>query len=411
MNARLVAWHLLSETRVLTRRVVVRAARDAELASLDRALLGRILGAHARRRAALRAIADHYAERRLRPDVLSFAHVGLAQLLFLDDVPDHAAIGETVEAARTQLGERPSAAVNGLLRRIQREIRRGASGDPRRDVPLADIHFEKPVFADPEAHWLLWAEQALSLPVPIARRWRNRYGDEATARLARSSILAPDVSLFVPTADIEAIRAEIAGEIVLRDSAHPRVLLAPASARHGLRASAVVRRGDALLAGETAVRTAELLAARPGERVLELRAKPGTPNAIVARTGASIDVRAHVTESNENWDAVFLRVPNSATGILAAKPAERWRFDAARTASLAATQTTLLLRAAACVRAGGRLVYATRSLEPDENQRRVRAFSAAHPQWSIQAEIEALPAERGANGPVDGGYAALLVRS
>ncbi len=410
MNARLVAWHLLSETRVLTRRVVTRAARDAELAPLDRALLGRILGAHARRRAALRAIAEHYAERRLRPDVLSFAHVGLAQLLFLDDVPDHASIGETVEAARTQLGERPSAAVNGLLRRIQREIRRGASGDPRRDVPLADIHFEKPVFADPVAHWLLWAEQALSLPVPIARRWRNRYGDEATARLALSSLLAPDVSLFVPTADIEAIRSELAGEIELRDSTHPRTLLAPASARPKLRASDAVRRGDALLAGETAVRSAELLAARAGERVLELRAKPGTPNAILARTGASIDVRAHVTESAETWDAVFLRAPNSATGILAAKPAERWRFDAARSASLATTQTTLLHRAAACVRAGGRLVYATRSLEPDENQRRVRAFSAAHPQWSIQAEIEALPAEHGANGPVDGGYAALLVR-
>jgi len=410
LNARLVAWHVLRETRVLTRRAVIRAARDAELAPLDRALLGRILGAEARRRAALRAIAERFAERRLRPDVLSFAHVGLAQLLFLDDVPDHAAIGETVEAARTQLGERPSAAVNGLLRRVQREIRRGASGDSRRDVPLADIHFEQPIFADPGAHWLVWAEQALSLPVSIGRRWRNRYGNDLAEQLARSSILPPDVSLFVPAEDLDAIRAELASDVALRDSTHPRILLAPASARAKILASGAVRRGDAVLAGETAVRAAELLAARPGERVLHLRAKSGAPQASLARSGATIDTRAHVADPAETYDAVLVNAPNSATGILAAKPAARWRFDAARTAALAAAQAARLVEAAAAVRAGGRLVYATRSLEPDENQRRVRAFSSAHPAWSIQAEIASLPADRGADGPVDGGYAALLQR-
>lgn len=410
MNARLVAWHLLRETRVLTRRAVVRAARDAELEPLDRALLGRILGAHLRRRAALRAIADHHAEKKLRADVLSFAHVGLAQLLFLDDVPDHAAIGETVEAARAQLGERPSAAVNALLRRVQRDIRRGTSGDPRRDVPLADIHFEKPVFADPLAHWLLWVEQALSLPVPIARRWRNRYGDEGAVRLARSSLLAPAVSLFVPARDVEEVRAGLASIAELRRGAHPRILLAPPSARNALRASAAVRDGDALLGGETAVRAAELLEARPGDRVLELRARRGAPSALLAHTGATIDVRSPADTEFETHDAAFVRPPSSETGVLAAKPAARWRFDAARTAELAAAQSAFLAQAASAVRAGGRLVYATRSVEPDENQRRVRAFLAAHPDWSLHAEIEALPAEPGSDGPVDGGYAARLVR-
>lgn len=429
MNARFVAWHLLREHRVLARRTVVRAARDAELDSRQRAELGAILGAEVRRRATLRAIAESLGERRLRPEVALFAHVGLAQLLFVPSIPPHAAISQTVEAARTALGERPSSAVNGLLRRIQREMRRGSSGDARRDVPLADLHFDAPVFADPLAHWLLWAEQALSLPVPIGRRWRNRHGEERAALLARAMILSPDVSLYVARGEPDALRAEQAAS-GMRASGHPRVLLAPSYSRRALLGSQAVTRGDLVPLGETAARAAELLGPQPGERVLELRAPRRRANPLLALSGARFETivvdagdandasktsnatpnaRAR-SDARGDFDAAFVSPPCSATGILASKPGARWLFDAARSATLLRQQTEALTRAAAAVRPGGRLVYATRSVEPDENERRIRTFLVAHPEWTLDAERPSLPAEPGSEGPVDGGYAARLAR-
>jgi 16S rRNA (cytosine967-C5)-methyltransferase len=71
----------------------------------------------------------------------------------------------------------------------------------------------------------------------------------------------------------------------------------------------------------------------------------------------------------------------------------------------------LLREGAARVRRGGRLVYATCSIEPEENARRVRAFTAENASFVIESEIDALPAPPGGEGPVDGGYAARMRRS
>jgi 16S rRNA (cytosine967-C5)-methyltransferase len=417
LRARLVAWQLLRDTKRLTRRTLVRAARDAELDPRDRIVLARTLGAEVRRRGALRAIAERFAERRLRPDVALFAHVGLAQLLFADHIPDHAAIAETTEAARTALGERPARAVHALLRTVQRETRRGASDDPRRDVPLAGIHFDERIFADPHAHWLLWAEQALSLPVPIGRRWRKRLGDEVSVELARASLLLPDISLFV-RGDVDAVREELAS-LEPRTTTHPRILLVRASRLGELRGCAPLQRGDAVRMGEMAARSIDLLERIPYERVLELRAcatHGARPRSILA-TGVERRALADAPQQRPvEFDAVFVAAPSSSTGNLAARPAERWRFDAPRLARLALVQRSLLEQAASNTHPGGRLVYATHSLEPDENQRRVRAFLAEHPEWSLEHEIEARPAahpriEAENSTFRDGGYAARLRRA
>jgi 16S rRNA (cytosine967-C5)-methyltransferase len=200
------------------------------------------------------------------------------------------------------------------------------------------------------------------------------------------------------------------------------------------------RAGRITVQGETALRAAELVEAKAGERVLDLCAAPGGKTAVLAQTGAhvtacddderrierlretlarllpdakNVDVRVQDGTAGlepQSFDAVLVDVPCSNTGVLAARPAARWRFSTHSQADLALIQTRLLSEAGACVRPGGRLVYSTCSIEPEENQRRVRAFLDAHAHFSIEREIEVLPAPHGERGPVDGGYAARLLR-
>jgi 16S rRNA (cytosine967-C5)-methyltransferase len=171
--------------------------------------------------------------------------------------------------------------------------------------------------------------------------------------------------------------------------------------------------------GAMLARSIDLLERIPNERVLELRAGATRANRPTALAAGDAELGTLADTPNPDpgtFDAVFIAAPSSSTGDLAARPAERWRFDAPRLSQLALVQRSLLERAASNVRPGGRLVYATHSLEPDENQRRVRAFLAEHAEWSLEHETEAQPA---ANSEIDaenaafqgGGYAARLRRA
>jgi 16S rRNA (cytosine967-C5)-methyltransferase len=108
-----------------------------------------------------------------------------------------------------------------------------------------------------------------------------------------------------------------------------------------------------------------------------------------------------------DYDAVLVDAPCSNTGVLGARPGARWRYGPRWMAQLGVLQARLLREAATRVRSGGRLVWSTCSLEPEENDQLVRGFLGDHPDFSLAEERSALP---GVDGPGDGGYAALLTR-
>ena len=112
-----------------------------------------------------------------------------------------------------------------------------------------------------------------------------------------------------------------------------------------------------------------------------------------------------------SFDGVLVDAPCSNTGVLGARPAARWRFGPQTLRSLTELQERLLNEGAARVRSGGRLVWSTCSLEPEENQQLLRRFLEANPGWSLEDEHLILPAASSDTGPYDGGFAARLRRT
>lgn len=439
-NVRVLAWRILRARHATPIRLAQAVAKRAELGPRDRRLLVSLVALELRRRGTLNTLVRHFS--RGRGDTSTGGHValGLVQAFLLDRIPDHVVVAETVRAARITLGERHGRTVEIALEAALGSRMRGHSNDPRRDLPLRDVAFANAVFHDPKEHPLLWAEEALSMPVPIMKRWLKRYGEEVAFTLARGALEEPALSVRIVQGERAALLAELAASsVTAQPGAHERIVLVPRKHAAQFRRTPAFTEGRIALLGETALRAAELVDARPGERVLELGAAPGGRTALLAATGARVvarDVglkriartkeplaRLRVTDHVElslgrgaddlepaSFDAVLIGAPCSDTGVLGSRPAARWRFGTESQAELATLQTALLEDAARCVRSGGRLVYSTCSIEPEENERRVKTFLAAHTEFALEAEHAALPRTREALGPMDGGYAARLRR-
>lgn len=459
---RMAAWEILrsDEGRTTPLRAVARVAAEHGFDARDRGLLRRLVGTEVRRRGTLRAVVRHYARGKPTPEMTTHLHIGCAQALFFDRIPPHAIVSETVANVHATLGPSKARYANAVLRAVLRDLEPGHVGDPRRDVPGRDLHFREPVFRDPDEHPLLWAEDALSMPSALMKAWRKRHGPERAEALARACLAEPPLSVrAVGETPRDALLAELEGA---RASGHPRLVLLDPDRTEAVIASPAFREGRATVQGEAALRAAELLEARSGERVLDLCASPGGKTAVLAEAGATVtacaigpreaerleetaarlhlgervcivpidaetarplpafpapdapgeDPTASATEPADLglFDGVLVDAPCSNTGVLAQRPEARWRHGPATRASLRELQVRLLDQAAEHVRPGGRLVWSTCSLEPAENGQLVRRFLDSHPGWGMEVEREVLPEVEGGAGPVDGGYAARLRR-
>ncbi|MEM7518887.1 MAG: RsmB/NOP family class I SAM-dependent RNA methyltransferase, partial [Planctomycetota bacterium] len=296
-------------------------------------------------------------------------------------------------------------------------------------------------FHDPEVHPHLWAEDAFSMPAALMKRWSKRYGEEEALRLARVGLEEVPLSLRVDGPSRDAFLAEL--EAV---DAHPRagrdasIVLLPSSETELALATKTFKSGQVSVQGEAALTAARRVEAKEGDRVLELCAAPGGKTVILARAGAKVlacDIHSgrleRVTENLErtglqenvelrvsdgalgvpetDFDAVLIDAPCSNTGVLAQRPSARWRFGPKSQAALRELQERLLFEGADKVRSGGRLIYSTCSLEPDENALIVMKLIDQRPEFAMVRETKSMPHPETLQGPIDGGYVAQLSRS
>ena len=109
---------------------------------------------------------------------------------------------------------------------------------------------------------------------------------------------------------------------------------------------------------------------------------------------------------HSDFDAALIDVPCSNTGVLGKRPEARWRLKPADLVELPDLQRQILKLALTNIRAGGRAVYSTCSIEPEENRGLVQRVLQELPEWSLIREHDHLPGQ-----PGDGGYLALLQRA
>ena len=385
---------------------VLRAVNSGR-SDLPDALAGEIATGTLRWQGAFDAVVESFAKRpvsKLDAQVLDILRMAVFQLLHLDRIPASAAVNDAV-ALTGKAGKKSAAGlVNAVLRRISRE---------RNYLPL-------PPRPDPEivagTSGRKYLATTLSHPGWLVAKWLDRYGFEAAEKWATFDNEPASLTLRANT--LRVTREELAERLMSFGVATEPTRFA----RHGL----TVRDGNPLLTSiasdglflvqdESSQLVAELVMAAPGERILDACASPGGKTMAMAASmnnrglivatdlrGRRVDllkrtIDAHggtcvrVTRADISavlpfapvFDCVLLDAPCSGLGTLRRDPDIRWRRTQTDINRLAATQSQMLNRVADVVVPGGRIVYATCSGEPEENEEVVSSFLAARSDFAL----------------------------
>jgi 16S rRNA (cytosine967-C5)-methyltransferase len=443
-SAALDALRRARKTRTFLRDALHAVFEETRIETRDRALATQLAAGVVRHRRTLRLFVSHARGKgrraaTIQPDLLAVLELGAFQLLFLDRVPDYAAVNEAAQAARrtarsAQAGDKASGFVNGVLRGVQRLIAgHDPGGLPAPDaVPHPDggvVRLREPVLPNPREDRAAFLGAAYSYPDGLVARWLEAFGGEAEAvcrwsnrrpRLfARANPMRPD--------------AEMPGV-----APGPRSGCLDVSEVDPAQLESLLAEGSLTIQDPSAMAAVEALRPTPGEAVLDLCASPGTKTTQIleamrgegrivacdrspekleplrqlaaARGAASLvlclaDDLENVAPA-KGFDAALVDAPCSNTGVLARRVEARWRLRTADLEELPRRQRDLVALAASRVRPGGRLVYSTCSLEAEENEGVVRAFLESHPAWRLAASEQVLPA-----ADHDGAFWALLSRT
>ena len=298
-------------TDVLRREAAGHGPRDAGLA--ETIVLGSL-----RVQAQLDFLIDHFSGRRqpqLDDEVRIALRMGIYQLRYLDRIPPHAAVTESVELVK-RAGKRSAAGfVNAVLRKVTRE-----------PLPWPDSATE------------------LSVPVWLLERWQRRYGVEAAEGIARAALVEPAVTVNPVTGRQQDVGSQ---------SIVPLLEIEPGMTMLDLCAGPGNKTAQALAAGATVVACDRYL-----RRLLEV---PPDAARVALDATAPLPFR-------EKFDRILIDAPCSGTGTLGRNPEIKWRLRPEDLPRFAQAQRAILENARGHLKPDGRLVYSTCSLEPEENE-------------------------------------------
>jgi len=352
---------------------LLHSSRFAKLSPADHGLLTELVMGVLRGRSVLdKHIAEHSSQSLAKFDleVLTALRLGAYQLLFLDRIPTHAAVNESVELVK-QARKRSAA---GMVNAVLRKIKRGA-----RDL-------------NDNAH-----------PEWLVERWTQIYGLDIAKQICAYDQAAPKTTIRI---DNPALIEELEREGI---HLQPGSFLAKAFVVEGNIARTRAFRERRLIIQDEASQMIALLVGK-GNTVLDCCAAPGGKTRIMAEQNSDsivvamelhppraallkklvpndnvrvIPADARHLPLNTTFDRVLMDAPCSGTGTLARNPEIKWRFKPEDISRLSVYQAEILSAAMSQVAVHGRVIYSTCSLEPEENEAVVEKVLAANPRFRV----------------------------
>ncbi len=325
-----------------------------------------------RYRGQLDYLVEHYAGRgKLDAEIRIILRMGIYQLRYLERIPGHAAVSESVELVKRARKRSAAGLVNAVLRKVNRD-------------PVA------------------WPDRAtlLSHPAWLLERWDAQYGVETANRVAEANLQQPETYIRAAACPPKFVATAVPNCF--------RMLSGDAA---GFRIQDI---------GSQCV--APLLQLEPGQTFLDLCAAPGNKTAQALESGVqaiACDLHSHRLVGlrdlgiplvvvngtaplpfKRQFDRILLDAPCSGTGTLARNPEIKWRLTPADLTDLQGRQRALLRHAWDALKPGGRMVFSTCSLEREENEDVVAGYP-------VERTLRRLPG----TDPGDGFFAVAMVKS
>ena len=383
--------------------------KNSELSSPDKALLFEIVHGVTRWQNKIDWILTGFYKGQFSkciPNIKNAMRVALYQILFLDKIPEYAAVNEAVDFVKKLQGQKSADLTNAVLRNIIRSKNAIRYPDPEEDI----VNYYSAYYSHPS--WLV-------------RRWINRYGNEFTRELLIANNSKP--SMIIRVNNLKTTKEELTQlldsvELGYSDGAYLPEFL-KLNKLTNIADWQYFTKGYFSIQDESTGLPCKLLDAQPGQKVLDLCAAPGGKTGLLAdymkNQGELVAVdryesRLKILKKNldrlgvENvkllavdvddieeseFDRVLIDVPCSGLGTLPKKPDIKWKRDIGDFPKLNKIQSELLEKGANLVKPGGYLVYSTCTIEPEENYKIVRQFLDTHPDYSLVKADESLPSE------------------
>lgn len=379
-----------------------------ELESRERAQVREYVQNILRKRSYLDFIINEFSSitiEEMKPMLKNILRLGLYEMLFMGGTPDYAAINEAVEIAKLRLGSKSGDLVNAILRNIQRDI----------------DNLPKPAFEDRTK----LIATTFSHPEWMVKRWVKRFGEREAFQLMQANNQRPNY--YVRVNNLRTKTENFLLRMEKLDISYEESDWLPGYYKVESVAPFIskdlLKKGICLVQDIAAGFAPTIVEPLPDETIFDICAAPGTKTIVMSDmmkgegTIVAVDINPDRLEklaqsamdySAENIkirradardldlklaDAVLLDAPCTGTGVLSKRADLRWKRTEEELENSIKLQEELLDEAANHVKRGGRLVYSTCSLEPEENWEQIQKFLNNYDNFELEKLDEFLPEE------------------